>query len=140
MLLSISWFRCLGKSTTRWTASKIASDSAPLILYIYCIAWKKKPCAHKCRHCARFLVHRGFLELCAALCAGLVRKGLCAVVRTAYDGCARVCARDLVRKPCARAFLALPTLRNTKACAYRTAQLSGGVCATRFAAAQLLHN
>ena len=75
-----------------------------------------------------------------ALCAGLVRKGLCAVVRTAYDGCARVCARDLVRKPCARAFLALPTLRNTKACAYRTAQLSGGVCATRFAAAQLLHN
>ena len=117
---------------------RVASPCTPPLRsrFLYTVLYGKKNCAHKCRPCAHFLVHRDFLELCA----GLVRKGLCTLVRTACDGCARVCARDLVRKPCARAFVALPTPRSTKACAPRTAQLSGGVCATRFAAAQLLHN
>ena len=52
---------------------------------LYCM--EKKPCAHKCRPCARFLVHRGFLELCAGLVRGPCAQALCA------RGCAQLCAQ-----------------------------------------------
>ena len=72
-------------------------------------------------------------------CENLVRSLVRSLLRSLLAANSRA-PQDLVCEPCAQAFLAQPAPHNyTGLCASHCATIRG-VCATRFRAAQLLHN
>ena len=101
---------------------------------------KKQNLVHTSVGLVRISLCTGDSGSCArALCAGLVRSLVRSLLRSLLAANSRA-PQDLVREPCAQAFLAQPAPHNyTGLCASHCATI-GGVCATRFAAARLLHN